>query len=246
MTNNIQIFNSPEFGQVRTIVENDKVLFCGSDVAKALGYDKPSNAVSTHCRYALKRGIPHPQGKGVLEMNFIPEGDMYRLIVRSKLPSAEKFERWVFDEVLPTIRKTGSYNLLNFNDPLEVAKLYIESETKRRELERINKEQKPKVEYFDNLVDHGNNLNLRDTWKVLKALEKKSIRYLLNKDILYRDSKGRLTPYADMIKKGYFTVKEFCNTGNETTGKQTLVTVKGREWLQKILPNELKAIKGVV
>ena len=84
-------------------------MFVASDVAKMLGYTKPANAISTHCRYTLKRGIPHPQGKGTLEVNVIPEGDLYRLITHSKLPAAEKFESWVFDEVLPTIRKTGSY-----------------------------------------------------------------------------------------------------------------------------------------
>ena len=85
----------------------DKPYFCASDVAKALGYAKPNNAISTHCRATLKRGIPI-SGK-IQEVNFIPEGDVYRLIMKSKLPSAEKFESWVMDEVLPTMRKTGGY-----------------------------------------------------------------------------------------------------------------------------------------
>ena len=85
-------------------------MFCGLDIAAALGYAKPRNAITAHCRYALKRGVPHPQAPDKeLEMLFIPEGDVYRLIVHSKLPSAEKFERWVFDDVLPTIRRTGGY-----------------------------------------------------------------------------------------------------------------------------------------
>ena len=107
----LQIFNNPEFGELRTIEEGDKIYFVASDVAKALGYAKPGNAVAAHCRYTLKRGIPHPQGKGTLQMNVIPEGDVYRLVAHSELPSAEKFESWVFDEVLPTIRKTGGYSM---------------------------------------------------------------------------------------------------------------------------------------
>lgn len=107
----IQIFSSPEFGELRTIEEGDKIYFVASDVAKALGYKNTSKAVSDHCRYVTKRYIPHPQGKGTLQVNTIPEGDVYRLAAHSELPSAEKFESWVFDEVLPAIRKTGSYSM---------------------------------------------------------------------------------------------------------------------------------------
>ena len=83
-------------------------MFCASDVAKALGYKKPNNAVLTYCRATLKRGTPI-SGK-IQEINYIPEGDVYRLITHSKLPSAEKFESWVFDEVLLLIRKHGVYD----------------------------------------------------------------------------------------------------------------------------------------
>lgn len=121
MKNNLEIFSSNEFGELRTINENGKVMFVASDIAKMLGYTNTSKAISDHCRYVTKRYIPHPQGKGTLEVNFIPEGDVYRLITHSKLPAAEKFESWVFDEVLPSIRKTGSYT----------AKPLDESKTKR-------------------------------------------------------------------------------------------------------------------
>lgn len=112
----VQMFSNPEFGEIRMIETDDgKMLFCGADVAKALGYAKPQNAIQAHCRGALKQGILTNGGKQ--EMLFIPEGDVYRLIAHSKLPNAEKFERWVFDEVLPTIRKTGSYFLANQKTP---------------------------------------------------------------------------------------------------------------------------------
>ena len=102
-----QIFKNPEFGSIRVIEENGKYLFCGLDAARALGYARPNEAVSKHCKGTLKRRTPTTGG--IQEMLFIPEGDLYRLIVHSKLPSAEQFEQWVFDEVLPTIRKTGGY-----------------------------------------------------------------------------------------------------------------------------------------
>lgn len=107
--NALHVFKSKSFGQLRTIEENGKILFCASDVAKALGYSNPRDAISRHCRGVVKRDAP-TQG-GVQAIAFIPEGDVYRLITHSKLPGAEKFESWVFDDVLPSLRKDGYYSL---------------------------------------------------------------------------------------------------------------------------------------
>ena len=110
MENNLQVFNNPEFGQVRIIQEGERTLFCASDIAKALGYSNISDAINKHCRWVAKRDIPHPQSKSAtIEVNFIPEGDVYRLMAKSKLPGAGRFESWIFDEVLPEINRTGSY-----------------------------------------------------------------------------------------------------------------------------------------
>lgn len=106
----LQLFISKEFGEIRGMEVNGKPYVVASDVAKALGYAKPNNAILQHCKYTLKWGIPHPQNVNkTLEVNVIPEGDIYRLIIKSKLPSAQKFEEWVMDEVLPEIRRTGGY-----------------------------------------------------------------------------------------------------------------------------------------
>lgn len=107
MNDNLEIFKNEEFGEVRTIMLDDKPYFMASDIAKALGYARPNDAVSRHCRATVKHSTPI-SGK-IQKVNFIPEGDMYRLIAHSKLPSAERFESWIFDEVLPTIRRTGGY-----------------------------------------------------------------------------------------------------------------------------------------
>ena len=101
--NELQIFNSGEFGEIRTIEIDGKPYFVGTD----LGYNNPRDAVSRHCKGVVKRDTP--TSSGIQSMSYINEGDLYRLIMKSKLPSAEKFESWVMDEVLPTIRKTGSY-----------------------------------------------------------------------------------------------------------------------------------------
>lgn len=105
--NELQIFNSGEFGEIRTIEIDGKPYFVGTDVAKALGYSNPRKAILDHCKGVTKRDTP--TSSGIQSMSYINEGDLYRLIMKSKLPSAEKFESWVMDEVLPTIRKTGSY-----------------------------------------------------------------------------------------------------------------------------------------
>lgn len=107
--NEIQIFNNPQFGEIRTLSENGKILFCGNDVAKALGYVNPRKALSDHCKGVTKRDTP--TAGGVQQMSFISEGDIYRLAAKSELPGADKFESWIFDEVLPAIRKTGTYTI---------------------------------------------------------------------------------------------------------------------------------------
>ncbi len=139
MENKLEIFASNEFGSLRTLECDGKVMFVASDVAKMLGYARPADAVSAHCRCTAKHSIPHPQGKGTLEVNIIPEGDVYRLITHSKLPAAEKFESWVFDEVLPSIRKTGSYTA-NSVDGFESKRLSImERNAKVKEAELWSK-----------------------------------------------------------------------------------------------------------
>lgn len=115
--NNLQTFTNAAFGKVRILYEDGKPLFCGADACKALGYKNQSKALNDHCKGITKRYIPTSGGKQ--QANFLPEGDLYRLITHSKLPGAEKFERWVFDEVLPAIRKSGMYGA----DPAELERL---------------------------------------------------------------------------------------------------------------------------
>lgn len=89
--NNIQVFNNPEFGDIRTVEIDGKPYFVGTDVAKALGYKDTVNALKQHCRGVVKHHLIDSLGRNQ-EASFIPEGDLYRLIMKSKLPSAEKFE----------------------------------------------------------------------------------------------------------------------------------------------------------
>lgn len=230
--NDLQIFTNEQFGNVRTIVEGETVLFCGSDIAKALGYTNPSKALSDHCKGVTKRYTPTVSGKQ--EMSFILEGDVYRLIVRSYMPEAERFEKWLFEEVLPTIRKHGMYakdELLDNPELLiEVATRYKEERDKRIALEAQNATLLPKADYFDNLVDRRHMTSLRETAKELNVGERFFISSLLDADYLYRNRFGILLPQNNR-NKGYFVVKDCWNKQNGYTGVQTLVTVEGKKFL---------------
>lgn len=235
---NITVFNNSEFGEIRTVEENDRVLFCGSDVARALGYARPSDAITAHCRYTVKHSIPHPQSADKrIEMTFIPEGDVYRLITHSKLPSAERFEKWVFDEVLPTIRKHGAYmtdNILEqaLNSPdflIELATKLKEEKAKNAQLTVSNQIMQPKAEYFDMLVDRNLLTNFRDTAKELGTRQNDFVKFLLDKGYIYRSVKGKLKPYSTYVDSGLFVLKEFANEKTGYSDTQTLITPKGRE-----------------
>lgn len=114
----LQTYTNAAFGSVRILYEDGKPLFCGTDACKALGYSNQRDALIRHCHGVVKRDIIDSRGRKQ-QANFLPEGDLYRLITHSKLPSAEKFEHWVFDEVLPAIRKDGMYGA----DPAELERL---------------------------------------------------------------------------------------------------------------------------
>jgi len=110
MNNQMQQFHNKEFGSLEIMIADGKTYFPATECAEILGYSNPRKAIIDHCRWVTKRDVPHPQSIGkTIARNFIPEGDLYRLIIRSKLPAAERFERWVFDAVLPAIRKHGAY-----------------------------------------------------------------------------------------------------------------------------------------
>ena len=111
MSNVIKIFENDAFGSLRTLTdEHGRIMFCGKDVASALGYSNTKDAIKRHCRWGVKHDLPHPQSPTKkIKMIFIPESYVYRLVAHSKLPGAEKFESWIFDEILPQINHTGGY-----------------------------------------------------------------------------------------------------------------------------------------
>ena len=240
--NELQIFENNEFGKIRTTSIDDKVYFCGSDVAKALGYKRPSDAISAHCRYTVNHSIPHPQSTNKqISMLFIPEGDVYRLIVNSKLPSALKFEKWVFDEVIPSIRKTGMYAAIDYlQSPqflIDVAHRLQENQEQIAMLEGTVEELAPKASYCDIILGTDDlvpiTLIAKDYGKTAQWLNK----YLSDKGIQHKvcDTYVLNKKYAD---EGYTGTKtyayfDYCNVYHSSI--KTYWTQKGRMFIYELL-----------
>lgn len=110
--NNLQIFNSPDFGQVRTIQQNGEPWFVGKDVAEILGYSNTKDAIAKHVDDEDKLGAQIATSGQNRNMTIINESGLYSLILSSKMPKAKEFKRWVTSEVIPAIRKTGKYEAM--------------------------------------------------------------------------------------------------------------------------------------
>lgn len=234
--NELRIFEHPKFGKIRTIVEDGKTLFCGKDVAAALGYKRPNEAISAHCKGTVKRRTPTKGGEQ--EMLFIPQGDIYRLAAKSELPGADEFESWIFDEVVPAVLRNGGYvfgqESMTPEDLMASAltvaqKVLAEREARLSALTMENQLMKPKADYFDALVDRNLLTNFRETAKQLDVKPKAFVAELLRLKYIYRDQRGKLMPYQPHVDGGLFEVKECYSEKNTWIGTQTLITPKGRE-----------------
>lgn len=235
--NELKLFNNPDFGEIRALELDGQPWFVGKEIAQALGYKDTVNALKSHVDAEDKRGWQITTPGGIQEMTIINESGLYSLVLSSKLPGAKQFKRWVTSEVLPSIRKSGGY--INGQDTMSpeelMAKALMVAEKTLAEREKRisaltveNQILQPKADYFDQLVDRNLLTSLRDTAKELGIKEKKFIGFLVEKKYLYRDKKGKLTPYAGKADD-LFTVKECFNEKTNWSGTQTMVTPKGRE-----------------
>ena len=232
--NDIKIFENPEFGRVRTIVIDDEPWFVGKDVAEILGYQNGSRDINRHVDEDDRQNYQNGTFESPRGMTIINESGLYSLILSSKLPTAKKFKHWVTSEVLPSIRKTGSYNLPDFNNPAEAARAWADEYEANQKLLTENKVMKPKPEYFDCLVDRNLLTNFRTTAKEFHMKQKQFISWLLENKFVYRDVKGSLQPYSEYAD--YFHVKDVKSTaGNNWAGAQTLITPKGKEAFRLML-----------
>lgn len=246
--NELQIFNHPDFGEVRTVTINDEPWLVEKDVAQALGYQNPQKALRDHVDDDEKTVNESFTVNGTPAI-LINESGMYSLILSSKLPGAKEFKRWVTSEVLPSIRKHGAYMtpetleaaILSPDYLLKVVTALKDETDKRKELEAVNSRltvenqiMHPKADYFDELVDRNLLTNFRETAKELGVPPKKFVQFLIDKKYLYRDKKGKLLPFEGK-NGGLFEVKETFNEKTQWSGTQTMVTPKGRETFRLLM-----------
>lgn len=247
----VTIFNNPEFGEVRTLeTEDGKVLFCGKDVAAALGYSNQRDALAKHCKGVVKCDALTNGGKQ--ELSFIPESDVYRLAFGSKLPTAEKFTDWVTEEVLPSIRKHGAYMT---PDVLEqtiqnpdfmiglVTELKAEQERRRAAELTVSvqsqqiAELQPKASYYDVVL---NCKDLMSIGKIAKDFGKSAVwlnKWLHEKGIQYKQGDIWLL-YQRYAEKGYTSTKTQSYNGSDGeihSKVHTYWTQKGRLFLYDLL-----------
>lgn len=252
MTNQLQVFKHEAFGEVRTILIGDKPYFMASDVARALGYANISDAVNRHCRAIVKHDTPI-SGK-IQEVNYIPEGDVYRLIIRSKLPQAEKFEKWVFDVVLPSIRKHGGYiaNQENLTPEQLMAKALIVAQKVIAEKDKLLEEQKPKVLFAEALETSQSSILVGELAKLLKQNgvnigQNRLFDWLRTNGFLMTRGESRNMPTQYSMERGLFEIK--VRTINNPDGslretKTPKVTGKGQIYFVNRLMQEKEVVLG--
>lgn len=238
--NQMQVFRSDEFGSVRTIEENGNVLFCGSDVAKALGYKRPNEAISAHAKGTVKRRTLTDGGEQ--EMLFITEGDVYRLAARSKLPGAEKFESWIFDEVLPSIRKTGGYMMpqdypsaLRALADAEEQKLKLLAENQRQA--QVIADFEPIRQYVDTILESKDALATSQI-AADYDMSARALNKILHEEGIQYNVNGQWLLYKRHMGKGYTkskTIRFVRSDGRPDTKMQTQWTQKGRLMIHEIL-----------
>ena len=242
--NEIKIFQNEQFGEVRIAMnENEEPLFCLSDVAKALGYSRPADAVNQHCKGVVI--LPTPTNGGVQDIKYGKESEVYRLTMKSKLPDAEKFQDWVCDEVLPSIRKHGGYITAQQNDtPEEIMAraLIVAQETlKRKEQRLIEAESKiqqdaPKVLFADAVSTSQRSCLIAE---LAKILQQNGVNIGQNRLFSWMRDNGYLCQKGDYynqttqksMKLGLFELKKTSITkpdGSVLVTTTTKVTGKGQ------------------
>ena len=264
MKNELTVFENEKFGKLEVLVENGKEYFPATEIAKILGYSNPQKAIRDHCREdgCTIRSVGVVTGKKTdgtdaiqfVNKKYINEGNLYRLITKSNLPQAEVFESWVFDEVLPTIRKTGMYMTDNvwdtiINDPEKLGEVLINYGKVKKEKELLEEENqiqkqliaeyKPIKEYVDTI------LSSEDTMTTTQiAADYGFSAYELNKTLneqrVVRKVGGQWILYIEHMNKGYtksetMTVKK--KDGTDKVVANTKWTQKGRLFIHNLLEN---------
>ena len=250
MKNNIQVFENAEFGKLEIFMIDGKPYFPATECAKVLGYKNPHKAINDHCPHLTKREVGVQTGVKAdgkpayqrVEKAYIPEGDLYRLIIRSKLPAAVRFEKWVMDEVLPTIRQYGAYisdDVLDqlIENPEAAMKLFakLKDERARKEaLEQYVGKLTPKARYYDIILQCPGAVLATVIAKDygLSAVKFNKLLHALGVQFRYKTNKTWVL-YQEHDSKGYTVSNTYYING--TTHIQMCWTQKGRFWLYEYL-----------
>ncbi len=239
MNDNLRIFENEEFGKVRTIEENGKILFCGSDVAKALGYANAPDSLKKHCKsdgIAKYDSVDNLGRKNIL--SFISESNIYRLITHSKLPNAEKFESWVFDEVLPSIRKHGIYadtvtieKMLSNPDTMIKVLTELKAEREQRvKLEQENALLIPDANMARDIIKYNGLYTLKEVADLIEKGRTELCTLLRTSEVLSKQT-GYNLPLRRYTKQGYFKIK----INEKTNVPVTLITAKGLRFIYRLI-----------
>lgn len=258
--NKLFIFNNGNFGSVRAMLIDDEPWFVGKDVAEALGYKDTDAAIRMHVDDEDKLTRQFIGSGQARAMTIINESGLYSLVLSSKLPSAKQFKRWITHEVIPSIRKTGSYQLnapsYQIKDPIERAKAWIKEQEEKKALEDKNKEQqkalevaKPKIVFADAVSVSTNSILIFDLAKLLKQNGVEIGGRLLFEKLreggyLIKSGSSKNMPTQRAMDMGLFVIKEgsYINgQGVNVTTKTTKVTGKGQLYfINKFLSGDLK------
>lgn len=236
--NNIQLFNSPEFGQIRTITDNDGIYFVGKDVAQALGYSNQRDALARHVDDEDKGVVKRDTPGGVQDVTTINESGLYSLVLSSKLPSAKRFKRWVTSEVLPALRRQGGYMLANANETPEqimARALKIADEALKRK-DALIEEMKPKAMFADAVGASDNTCLVGELAKMLRQNgvdigANRLFKRLRNEGFLGKYGSNYNVPTQRSMELGLFRIKETTiqhSDGHVTLQRTPKCTGKGQ------------------
>lgn len=266
----LKLFQSPIFGQVRTVVINGQVMFAATDVAKCLGYANPQKAVRDHCKSAGVNEMDTPTNGGIQKVKFITKGNVVRLVASSELPQAEKVESWIFDEVIPTVLETGGYIATKADDTPEeimaraltiaqatlakreerLKQLEVETEQQQATIELQEKEIKqaaPKVSYYDTHLQSVNTLTSTQVAKQIGMVAEKLHKKLNEAGIIFYQSGQWLlySPYSSWKLHDTRTNTFTRSDGSTGTNSYTVWTEKGRRFIIALYENGWNVKKAI-
>lgn len=268
--NELKLFQSPIFGQVRTVVMNGQVMFAATDVAKCLGYANPQKAIRNHCKSIGVNEMDTPTNGGIQKVRFITKGNVVRLVASSELPQAEQVESWIFDEVIPTVLETGGYISTTPNDTPEeimaraltiaqatlakreerLKQLEAQTEQQQATIELQDKEIKeaaPKVNYYNNHLQSVNTLTSTQIAKQIGMDAEKLHKKLKETNVIYRQSGQWLlhSPYSTWGLHSTRTQTYTRSDGSIGTNVYTVWTERGRRFIIALYENEWNVRKAI-